>query len=773
MKKIGVVEDRLDPLKLGRCKVRIFRFHTDNKTELPTSDLPWAIPQQPITSAAMSGIGIAPVGPVEGTWVTVEFLDEDTDCQYPIITGTIAGIPGLTTNISDVESFDDPLATQVDEQNTAAVTTGSGGIAVDSSGKAIVTETLPSDLFIANLTREDVDKLKEAIAKAESQGSGGYKAINSLGYLGKYQFGSLALQDMGYVVKGTSAASKVLSDPSKWTGKNDVKSREDFLANQTVQEEVMDLYLKRSNGTMTNRGYLDSNTPKEKRAGLLAVAHLKGIGKGGVKDYLAGNDIPDAYGSKPSKYYNIGYNSILGKPTAELPTIENLSKPAVDKNITQQNTNKKYDVPPTSNPPPQQGFVDPNGKYPLKSYLNEADTSRLARGSKISNTIVGEKEEERETGIPIANGGTWNQPPIPYNARYPFNHVTETETGHVMEFDDTPGAERINIHHRAGTFTEIDSMGNQVNKVAGIRTIIIEKNDLVYIKGSGHINVDGDISIRAGNDCQIQVLGNANVNVSGSVTQSIGGNYSIVAGGNISFDGASIFLNSGAAEGASSYSPTIEEINPPTRQEIFDMLTEDTPKPKDASAPPVTEKAKDTTKPLDVIPVSGDCNFIELSYQTRLSTNYTLHELCNKGAHPFPFGKGQHGLTDKELACNLKQLAINVIEPLRAKYANLGFMFTNTFREAGSKISKSGRISQHELGMAGDFAFTKFGRDRQKYFDLAKEIKDTVPFDQLLLETRSSGSVWIHISFKLTGNRKQILTLHDDKTVGSGLILVG
>ena len=28
---LGVVEDRLDPLKLGRCRVRILGYHIDNK----------------------------------------------------------------------------------------------------------------------------------------------------------------------------------------------------------------------------------------------------------------------------------------------------------------------------------------------------------------------------------------------------------------------------------------------------------------------------------------------------------------------------------------------------------------------------------------------------------------------------------------------------------------------------------------------------------------------------------------------------------------------
>jgi uncharacterized protein YcbK (DUF882 family) len=90
---IGVVEDRKDPMFLGRCRVRIVGYHTADKAELPTADLPWAYPLQPITSAAMSGIGTTPVGPVEGTWVTGYFRDGE-DGQEPIIIGTMAGVPG-------------------------------------------------------------------------------------------------------------------------------------------------------------------------------------------------------------------------------------------------------------------------------------------------------------------------------------------------------------------------------------------------------------------------------------------------------------------------------------------------------------------------------------------------------------------------------------------------------------------------------------------------------------------------------------------------------
>ena len=88
----GVVEDRKDPLMLGRCRVRILGWHTSNKSELPTNLLPWAQVVMPITSASQTGVGEAPVGPVEGTWVMGFYRDGEL-AQEPVMTGTLHGIP--------------------------------------------------------------------------------------------------------------------------------------------------------------------------------------------------------------------------------------------------------------------------------------------------------------------------------------------------------------------------------------------------------------------------------------------------------------------------------------------------------------------------------------------------------------------------------------------------------------------------------------------------------------------------------------------------------
>lgn len=81
----GVVEDTNDPAKLGRCKVRIFGWHTDNLQELPTSALPWAQPLNPPNNSK----SFAP--PRLGDYV-MGFFSDGMSGQAPVIMGVFPGL---------------------------------------------------------------------------------------------------------------------------------------------------------------------------------------------------------------------------------------------------------------------------------------------------------------------------------------------------------------------------------------------------------------------------------------------------------------------------------------------------------------------------------------------------------------------------------------------------------------------------------------------------------------------------------------------------------
>ena len=93
---IGVVEDRNDPLQVGRVRVRAVGYHTENKTILPTEDLPWATVMTSTESSGMSGLGTTPHFLVLGTHIVGFF--RDVDCQEPVIMGALPGAPGQYGN---------------------------------------------------------------------------------------------------------------------------------------------------------------------------------------------------------------------------------------------------------------------------------------------------------------------------------------------------------------------------------------------------------------------------------------------------------------------------------------------------------------------------------------------------------------------------------------------------------------------------------------------------------------------------------------------------
>jgi len=153
---------------------------------------------------------------------------------------------------------------------------------IDNKTKAVYSISFPEykEYNIPYLQKDFVG-FKEALAFKESQGK--YTAINTLGYLGKYQFGRTTLQRFN------------------------IYNTQDFLQNPELQERafialcqvnkwILRKDIKRSVGKTINGIRITES-------GILAAAHLSGAGN--VKKFLRSNGnirFSDAYGASIQLY---------------------------------------------------------------------------------------------------------------------------------------------------------------------------------------------------------------------------------------------------------------------------------------------------------------------------------------------------------------------------------------------------------------------------------------------------------------------------------------
>ncbi len=217
------------------------------------------------------------------------------------------------------------------------------------------------------------------------------------------------------------------------------------------------------------------------------------------------------------------------------------------------------------------GFYDPNGVYP--KYKDEVDTNRLAvNDSEAPHLGLELRKLTRKTGVPTADfdtvpveehissaieasdSDTWEQPTIPYNAVYPYNHVFESESGHITEIDDTKDHERLFMAHRTGTSQEISPDGTQVNIVKGDHYNIVSGKRQAIIEGNADITIGGRHKIyinkngEENNHYDIQIGPNASVNIQvdkgdmnvvlkdGKLNTNVAGDYNMKIGGDMNLD---------------------------------------------------------------------------------------------------------------------------------------------------------------------------------------------------------------------------------------------
>jgi len=884
----GVVEDRDDPLCLGRCKVRIIALHSEDKTILPTSDLPWAYPLLPVISGSMSGIGISPTGILPGSWCAINFLDSAFQC--PVIIGVIGGIPqgGETYTSISGNATPQPLVYNGEDSPPPNID-GTANVIASEGGSFVLPPVDKEPNYIGPLSSEDYIKLREAIAEKESGGkpNNGYSAVNTLGFVGRYQFGGALLQDLGYVRKGTT--SKDLQNNECWIGKNNINSRDDFFSNPDIQDECMLSFTRTNFKLISSRAkQLRNDSDRNHCAGLLAAAHLQGPG-GAIKFAKGVHVKPDAYGTSTEKYYKVGYSAIDGEMPKAMPTVD--SALPIGEGISKSTV----------------GFGDPDGVFPRRSTILESDTNRLARGEDIANTIVSEKEIERKLGVRIAGGlDTWDQPHIPYAAQYPYNNVRVSESGITEEFDNTPNAIRYHLYHPSGTYTEVDNNGTRVNRIVGDSYEILDRDGNITIRGNCNITVEGDANILSQNNVNLEVYGDCNAivkndfntTVHGNMNTFVNGEYnikansfnvetsqgdinflsaasignkcatdfdvdaqqkinltsvesttivsesslsmksskvfsaksgssiklqsaaftSIKATGNLDVDAAEVLMKAGtsvAAESPSSFHIVdsdlrgsvslpatnanillkdssgkivrqehvlndISELPPiPTR---FDGMSRLYDSPDDGDTSDfIKEYENKTGESINTNAPSSSAETIEFNKDhinsildadyslfvnqaniatgINISENYSIRQYMAASDNITKI-RSQHGFSEGEIVQNLQYLSMNITEKTKELYPEM-------IISSGYRYQKSG--SQHEKGQAIDMQFR--GTNKTKYYDIAVALSKVLPYDQLILEYKDTGTQnpWIHVSYNKNGNRGEVYTYFNHSKVSSGL----
>ena len=180
------------------------------------------------------------------------------------------------------------------------------------------------------------------------------------------------------------------------------------------------------------------------------------------------------------------------------------------------------------------GFNDPRGQFPQnltgQHTLGESSISKLAKGehaeehhttlSKRAARLQGDNAIELAKGPSMssviskevfAQYATRKDPWVEPHPRigkpdlenfaddttnystYPFCHVYYTESGHVIEVDDTPGMERLHMYHKTGTFQEIQASGTKIEKIVGDNYEIDLLNKHMYVGGDFTLTVDGNM----------------------------------------------------------------------------------------------------------------------------------------------------------------------------------------------------------------------------------------------------------------------------------------
>lgn len=181
------------------------------------------------------------------------------------------------------------------------------------------------------------------------------------------------------------------------------------------------------------------------------------------------------------------------------------------------------------------------------------NTSPVANPDKYNDSIQNKKKKETKHKVSGGKLFNYEESDESYNAKYPFNKAFETESGHLIEYDDTPNNERINIYHRKGSYIELLKDGSVVYKSVGNNSRLTNGSSTESTSGNSNINTGGTVKeqiggsyiLHIGANSDITVGGNVNITVNGNVTQKVSGSYSGTFGGTYNVQAGTINMKAG------------------------------------------------------------------------------------------------------------------------------------------------------------------------------------------------------------------------------------
>ena len=159
------------------------------------------------------------------------------------------------------------------------------------------------------------------------------------------------------------------------------------------------------------------------------------------------------------------------------------------------------------------GSDDPSGQYPKAEYWYQSSINQASRGAKKNDLKLNggvEGQDDVSTSLP--------SDPVK-------NNTNESESGHVIEIDDTAGGERILIRHRTGAGVEMREDGTIVINTTANRITVVQGDDNVQIEGNANVQYNGNLNVEVTGDYNLDVAGNFNVFVGGDLKEGVDGSH--------------------------------------------------------------------------------------------------------------------------------------------------------------------------------------------------------------------------------------------------------